>query len=370
LLNIIDISFYSNNECDELAVLLQQHDAALAYVNYLEGKAGIQVVKHLNKEQTVIINSVKYSGFKSHNAFWHIPFKTIDYIKKEKPDIVIVQGFVFPVQMIWLRMKLGKQCVIMVQHHGENPFKGIKQWIQKIAGKFIDGYLFTSMDNAQQWIAQKIIKNRDKCFELLEASTHFRRQDKLLARQQLQLNGDFNFLWVGRLNEGKDPLTVIKAFETYSSKNHEAKLLMIYQTEELLPQIKKILDLNTSLQHKIILIGRVEHTEMERWYNAADFFISGSHFEGSGYALIEAMACGCIPIVTNIPSFNKITRSGGYGFLYEAGNPDDLMAQLSRLNEIDRDKMSGAIEEFFMRELSFRSIADDLYTISKKLTRK
>ena len=45
---------------------------------------------------------------------------------------------------------------------------------------------------------------------------------------------------------------------------------------------------------------------MPNYYGAADVFVSGSHSEGSGYALIEAMSAGVVPVVTDIPSFRAI----------------------------------------------------------------
>ena len=38
-------------------------------------------------------------------------------------------------------------------------------------------------------------------------------------------------------------------------------------------------------------------------YSAADLFVVGSHHQGSGYALMEACACGAVPVVTAIPTF-------------------------------------------------------------------
>jgi len=369
LIRFIDTSFFFSNSND-LAALLQQHEPALGYAHFLKQYAGIEIIKHLDYEGTQTINGITYSGFKSRNSFWHIPFTSIRHIKKQQPDVVIVQGLIFPLQLIVLKLLLKKQTVLLVQHHGEKPAAGIKKWIQQRADRFADGYLFTSLENAAPWISSGIIKSNTKCFELLEASTHFIKENKVLAKKLLELNGDFNFLWVGRLNEGKDPLTVIKAFGIFCHHNPQAKLYMIYHTEEMLPEIKKLLEENKLLQNNIELVGKLPHNEMERWYNAADFFISGSHFEGSGYALLEAMACGCIPVVTSIPSFKKITGNGNHGFLFPPGDSNALVQVLNQLHNIDRDKTSAAIVHYFQQQLSFSAIADELYSICKKLTGK
>jgi glycosyltransferase involved in cell wall biosynthesis len=130
--------------------------------------------------------------------------------------------------------------------------------------------------------------------------------------------------------------------------------------------IKRKLQENEQLKKAVILKGKVNHCELEASYNAADFFISGSHKEGSGYALIEAMACGCIPVVTNIPSFKKITCGGIYGFLFEPGNPESLLRVLLNLKSINKEEMSASVVNHFNQSLSFKSIADNLFRICER----
>ena len=161
--------------------------------------------------------------------------------------------------MIALKFQLSKKIKIIVQHHGEKPYPGIKRFFQKIADHCIDIYLFTTVENANEWVEKKIISNKEKCYELLEASTSFQLKDRLQCKQRLGFTGNQNFLWVGRLNIGKDPMTVINAFEKYIISCPEARLFMIYQTEELLPVIKRKLEENEQLKKAVILKGKVNH---------------------------------------------------------------------------------------------------------------
>jgi glycosyltransferase involved in cell wall biosynthesis len=61
---------------------------------------------------------------------------------------------------------------------------------------------------------------------------------------------------------------------------------------------------------------------------AADVFVSGSHAEGSGYALLEALACGVTPVVTDIPSFRALTDGGRIGKLWPCGDATGLAEAL------------------------------------------
>ena len=46
----------------------------------------------------------------------------------------------------------------------------IKKFFQKIADHYVDCYLFTSIENAEEFVKNKIISDEDKCAEILEAS--------------------------------------------------------------------------------------------------------------------------------------------------------------------------------------------------------
>ena len=153
----------------------------------------------------------------------------------------------------------------------------------------------------------------------MEVSSVFFPVDKALAKSITHVNGDPVFLWVGRLNENKNPLTVARAFLKFLKYQPAAHLYMIYQTTELLPELTGLLKNESNNCKALHLVGEVQHSEMQYWYNSADYIISGSYYEGSGTAICEAMSCGCVPIVTDIPSFRAITGNGAYGLLYTAG---------------------------------------------------
>ena len=368
MLKVIDIVYYSHNDHVEPQPVLDIHAPATGFAEFIKDKVDIQFVKHLNYEGTETINDIKYTFFKSGNHFWHIPFKTHRYIKSQRPDIVIVEGLIFPLQLIMLKLQLGKKVKIIAQHHGERPFTGIKGSMQKLAGRFVDTWLFTSTGNATAWIENRIIKNVTRCREVLEGSTYFKRKDKAESKERLGITKKNNFLWVGGLDKNKDPFTMLQAFEKYIAHDPGAMLYMIYQDNSLLNEVKLIIKTRIALKSKVKLIGKIDHEELPYWFSAADFYISCSHRESTGYALLEAMACGCIPVITDIPSFKKMSSNGKVGFLYPAGNEDALAMTLQHLSMINREEQSATVEKYFYENCSFKNIADDLYRIFNEVT--
>lgn len=64
--------------------------------------------------------------------------------------------------------------------------------------------------------------------------------------------------------------------------------------------------------------------DIPRLLDDADFFILPSRFEGLSVAMLEAMARGCVPVVTRVESgLSQVIRHGENGVIAEAGPGDD-----------------------------------------------
>jgi glycosyltransferase involved in cell wall biosynthesis len=257
---------------------------------------------------------------------------------------------------------IGKRPKIILIHRADKPFNGYKKILQQLADGCVNAYIFSSKEFGEDWVRSGNIKNPNKIFEIVQASSPFKKKNKIESTQMLAISGDPVYLWVGRLEENKDPRTVVKAFVAFLSVQPSAQLYMIYQTEELLQEIKKIIPEQTDRIH---LIGKKEHDALETWYNAADFIISGSHNEAVGIAVAEAMSCGCIPIVTDIISFRKIV--GNKGLLYTAGDEKALLQQLINSVKIDSEKLSNEVITHFNNELSFEASAKKIEDLAAVL---
>jgi glycosyltransferase involved in cell wall biosynthesis len=262
-----------------------------------------------------------------------------------------------------LRLILGNKALLIGRHHADRVPGGGRKMLQKFADRCLDAYLFTSLGNACDWVSEGIIKNKQKVLELPAASTEFSGMDKEICRKTTGMAGSKNFLWVGRLNANKDPLTVLEGFEKYLAIEPGAMLYMVFQEGDLLKQVIYKTRQNEMLNRAVHLVGILPHDNLQEWYSAADYYISGSHSEGGSYALLEAMACGCIPIVTDIPAALKMTGDGRYGIVFRKGDAGDLYRKLNGLSSIDQAGLSDAIVKYFRSSLSTAAIADGLYRI-------
>ena len=320
----------------------------------------------LAKQHTVIrVDQIDYVGqFKHNNIEYHcvddgkrknyFPANLNRFVIALEPDIVVVSSLQFPLQVIQLRNGLGKNVRIVLQHHAEKPFGGIKKWLQRWASAKVDAFLFTAAETGKDWVRRGNIHAKGKILELMEVSSRFYPMDKQLAKKKVPVSGNAVFLWVGRLNDNKDPLTAVKAFLRFTQFQPAAKLFMVYHTAELESAIKQLLPTNEN-NSPVVLVGKVEHHELLYWFNSADYFLSASHYEGSGTALAEAMSCACIPVCSDIPPFRKIT--GGCGVLFEPGNENAIYAALQQTEGLNREEMKYAARTHFEKALSFEAIA-------------
>jgi glycosyltransferase involved in cell wall biosynthesis len=306
-------------------------------------------------------NGVHYFFVDSSRHVTRFPFSMHRTIKNLQPDVVLVNGFMFPLQVIQLRMKLGKRVKILLFHRADKPFNSYKKYLQRIADYCVDGYLFASKELGKEWLDDNQIKITRKIYEVIQGSSTFQPLQKEVARSRLAISGSPVFLWVGRLDSNKDPITVVKAFINFLKTFPSARLYMIFQSEELLPAISQMVN-EARVETSIILVGKKSNDTLGDWYSAADFIISGSHYEGSGIAVSEAMSCGCIPLVTDIPSFRYMT-GGKCGGLYPAGNEKALLDLLGQACEMNIEAERSKVLAQFANELSFSAIAKKINDI-------
>jgi glycosyltransferase involved in cell wall biosynthesis len=76
---------------------------------------------------------------------------------------------------------------------------------------------------------------------------------------------------------------------------------------------KEVEDLELSAS--VRFLGRVPHEEMPDLLSRSDIYVSTSPYDGTSVSLLEALACGAFPVVTDIPSNREWIADGCNGFL-------------------------------------------------------
>jgi glycosyltransferase involved in cell wall biosynthesis len=220
----------------------------------------------------------------------------------------------------------------------------------------VDAFFFTAAAQADEWRRRRFIKPAQPVYELLESSTRMCPVSRSEARRSSGVDGDPALLWVGRLNGNKDPLTVLEGFGRIVDDWPAATLTIVSGGGDLAAAVEAALRASPRMASRVRLAGEIPHAALPAYYSAADLFVLGSHREGSGYALLEACACGAVPVVTDIPAFNMITGGGAIGALWVAGQPASFDAAVRRLLTTDLTAHRTRVLERFDGSLSWRAV--------------
>jgi glycosyltransferase involved in cell wall biosynthesis len=369
-MKIVSTSYTNTPEFNDPRAWLDRISFYIGILEELAKQHEVESIEQIYYDGELKRNGVLYHFLNFKNQKRHFPFKLHKYIKKIRPDVVFVNGFIFPLQTIQLRLKLGRGVKIIVINQAEKPFNGARKYLQKLADRCVNAFLFTSSEFGKQWVENGNITTSKKIHEAFHGSSIFKPGDKAATGSALSVAGSPVFLWVGRLDANKDPLTVVRAFTAFLSFQPLAKLYMIYHTEELLQEVSGLINQDEKAMQAISLTGKIQHQQLQGWYNAADFIISGSNYEGGGIAVCEAMSCGCIPVLTDIISFRKMTGPGKCGLLYEPGNDKALLNSLLQTQKMELEKERSKVLRQFKEELSFEAIAGKIERVITSLDKK
>jgi glycosyltransferase involved in cell wall biosynthesis len=268
------------------------------------------------------------------------------------PDLLHVNGLSFPVETRQLRRACPHTPIVLQDHADRPPRHPARRALRRAGLRAADAFVFAAAPLADPWRAAGLIDAGQPVFEVMESSTRFEPMPRVRARETTRLPGRPALLWVGRLNENKDPLTVLAGFERALPSMADARLTMLYHTDELREAVERRVMTSVHLRGRVELRGRVAHEQLPAYYSAADLFVLGSHREGSGYALLESMACGTVPVVTDIPSFRVIT-GGAVGGLWRPGDADSCASTLVRVASGDGESLRRLVLARFRTHLAW-----------------
>jgi glycosyltransferase involved in cell wall biosynthesis len=271
------------------------------------------------------------------------------------PDVLHVHGLGFPRDVLSLA-SLASGVPIILQDHASGPPRLWRRALWRRAMSLAAGIAFCASDQAQPFAAAGLLDSATRLYEIPESTSRFLPGDKQEARRVTGVDGDPAILWVGRLDTNKDPLTVLKGISAAARDLPGLRLFCCFSDAPLLGDVQDLVATDPRLSGRVRLLGKVPHEQIEQLMRAADLFVLGSHREGSGYSVIEALACGLPPVVTDIPSFRSLTGAGAVGKLWACDDPSALYAAIRTVGARTDPETRAAVRAHFDRELSFDSL--------------
>jgi glycosyltransferase involved in cell wall biosynthesis len=275
------------------------------------------------------------------------------------PDVLHVHGLDFPRQVLSLAAT-NSGVPIILQDHASRPPRFWRRSTARRGMSVAAGIAFCSLDQAQPFARAGLIGASTRVYEIPESTSRFAPADRDDARRATGVEGNPAVLWVGHLNANKDPLTVLEGISAAVNELPQLQFYCCFGNAPLLDAVQRRIASDFRLRGRVHLLGRVPHDRIELLMRAADVFVLGSHREGSGYSLIEALACGLPPVVTDIPSFRSLTKAGSVGELWPCNDSDALCRALLSVGRRAGSETRCAIRSHFERELSSNALGQKL----------
>lgn len=169
--------------------------------------------------------------------------------------------------------------------------------------------------------------------------------------------------------------TILKAFSILKQKNIPFKLTIVGDGQERNRLLQLATALNISLE--VDFVGRIDYKDIPKYLKKANIYVSMPVTEGVSASLFEAMACGCYPIVSDLPGNRSWISEKINGTLVPIENHIILAKELEwAYHNSDFTKKSIAenrklVEECANYKTNMKKIADayhDLMTIKSTTT--
>ena len=291
-----------------------------------------------------------------------------ELLRQLSPDVLHVHGLGFPRHVLSLS-ELAPDVPILLQDHASGPPRIWRRALWRRGMARAAGLAFCALAQASAFAEAGLVHAGTQLYQIPESTSRFTPGDRRGARAATGIDGEPAVLWVGHLDANKDPLTVLAGVSAAACALPGLRLYCCFGTAPLLRAVEDRIAADPRLHERVQLLGRVPHERIELLMQASDLFVLGSHREGSGYSLIEALACGLPPVVTDIHSFRTLTAAGAIGRLWPCDDPQALGEALRSIAGGVGPEMRGAVRAHFERELSFDALGRKLAAMYHDLAR-
>jgi glycosyltransferase involved in cell wall biosynthesis len=234
-------------------------------------------------------------------------------IRKLKPHVV--QTILAPMDIMGGAAALITRTPWILKESSSAPLyvDGLRQKVRSALGRRARGVVSNSAGGDAYWQSVRganplcVIRNAIPFAEIDQAASGFKPGVAHTSEEKV-------ILFAGRLDSGKNVRTLILALAQIA---HEVPFIALICGDGPRRQYLERLARELGIAHRVVFTGYVSNI----WtlMKGADAFASLSRFEGCPNVVIEAMACGCPLVVSDIPAHREILGGKAASFV----DPDD-----------------------------------------------
>ncbi len=274
-----------------------------------------------------ILESIKKNPFRLFILFSYLFYliKSVRNLIKNYNIDIIHYHWIIPSGMIHLLVKWkNEKLKSIVTIHGSDYWVFNNKFSRRIKFFFLrqfDAIVCVSEAMSKDMFIHKL--NKKNVVIPMGINTR-----NFIIQPKLNESNTIDILFVGKANKAKGFDILINSINILRNLYHKIKLVAITQSIDA--------DLMNNLEEQFIfdfttLTGRISNNETIDYYNNCDIFILPSLSEGWPVVVMEALSCGCICIVTDIPAFEEYKDQYEFLHVVEKANPKALADKIMQI---------------------------------------
>lgn len=173
------------------------------------------------------------------------------------------------------------------------------------------------------------------------------------------------FLWLSRIHKYKGIWVALSAFEKFSAKHPEVKLVVVGDGP-LMGAVREWLSAH-GLSDKVLLTGFVSSSEKRKWIAGSLALLQTSFKEGWGLTVMEAAQLEKMTIASNVPGLCDSVRDGETGILFASGDAEACAAAMESVyTDASLRERFGAAAKKYAQSFSWDAAAEQTLELLKK----
>lgn len=182
--------------------------------------------------------------------------------------------------------------------------------------------------------------------------------DPELVCEDANCGDSFQILWVGRVEEPKDPLLAVAAYQSLRALDPLNPWTLHVLGDGTLMQSLQDAVHRSGVSDGIRLHGRVAPERVASMMAKSRVFLMTSHpgYEGYPRVLVEAMASGCVPVVTRGSDTGALIVNGNNGFVADSRTPDEIASLIVKSFDLTGEAAARAVAH-----LRAQSVIENLF---------
>ncbi len=193
------------------------------------------------------------------------------------------------------------------------------------------------------------------------------REERELARQKFSIvDNGFVFVYAGNLLPRRNVSLAIRAFKENKALSNRKSYFIIAGDGEERSKLEKLTS-ELGITDTVIFTGILPWWELREVFWAGNVFVFLPFYEIFGMALLEAMACGLVPVTTNIPMAQDLINDGHNGIKVSHSDIEQLTAAFNCLQNNEKEFNRIRLKTLnTTKNLSWSKTAEEFISVFKK----